>query len=292
MPLEKSLMTDIPENIGAWTREENPEIILPEKIFDYMDGAGELYLAYRLRRLQVYRFLPQERTEEEILLELYHLQTADDSYGVLSTDWGGERLDCGTAVGFYGSGLLRIRSGSVFIRILARGETPASKKAVLELAHAITLAHPQSTPPAITSLLPSAYDRWTLQKDTMCFFHSHLVLNSQYFLSTGNPLHLGQNTDAVIAEYRSPESTAGTCRRLLAIRYPSAKTALQAGKDFLKVYLPDRPLDGASRDALSMYHLVEDGWLGCESRGDLLLLAFAVADENSARGFLQAVLRN
>ncbi len=292
MPLEKSLMMDIPENIGTWTREKDPEMILPDKIFDYMDGAGELYLAYRLRQLQVYRFLPQEPAEEEILLELYHLQTADDSYGVLSTDWGGERLDIGAVVGFYGSGLLRIRSGSVYIRILTRWETPASKKAVLELAHAVTLSHPQSTPPAITSLLPSSCERWTLQKDTICFFHSHLVLNSQYFLSTGNPLHLGQNTDGVIAEYRFPDPAAEKRQQLLVIRYPSAKTALQAGRDFLKVYLPERPLDDVLQETLSLYHLVEDGWLGCESRGELLLLAFSAAEENSARGLLQAVHRN
>src|SRR4030042_720168 len=72
----------LPEKVGGWTRREPPQRIEPGGIFDYMDGAGELYLAYRLQHIDVCRYAGADDTE--ILVEIYQVQSSDDAYGLLS----------------------------------------------------------------------------------------------------------------------------------------------------------------------------------------------------------------
>jgi len=58
-----------------------------------MDGAGELYLGYRFDHLESYEY--EVQSEKNILVELYFMKTADDAFGLLSLDWGGEPVDLG-----------------------------------------------------------------------------------------------------------------------------------------------------------------------------------------------------
>ena len=42
---------NLPKTIGVWTRPDTPRVIDSGNIFEYMNGAGELYLAYRFKHL-------------------------------------------------------------------------------------------------------------------------------------------------------------------------------------------------------------------------------------------------
>ncbi len=55
----------LPKNISAWTRPDLPRLITSKNIFDYMDGAGELYLGYHFNRLEVYEY--KSKDENDIL---------------------------------------------------------------------------------------------------------------------------------------------------------------------------------------------------------------------------------
>lgn len=85
----------LPQTIGVWTRSESPRVINSKNIFDYMNGAGELYLSYRFDRLEVYEYKADH--EKSILVELYYMKTSDDVFGLLSLDWGGERISFGVS---------------------------------------------------------------------------------------------------------------------------------------------------------------------------------------------------
>ncbi len=52
-----------------------------------MNGGGELYLAYRFDRLDVYHY--EAKGQNKILVEVYQMKTTDDAFGLLSLDWGG-----------------------------------------------------------------------------------------------------------------------------------------------------------------------------------------------------------
>jgi len=80
----------MPKTVGAWTRPDSPQIVTSQNIFDYMNGAGELYIGYRFEHLEVYEYT--SGNQDNILVELYFMETSDDAFGLLSLDWGGEPI--------------------------------------------------------------------------------------------------------------------------------------------------------------------------------------------------------
>jgi len=109
-------------NVGLWTRPDSPRIVDAKNIFDYMDGAGELYLGYCFDHLEVYEY--QAKSQKNILVELYFMKTSNDAFGLLSLDWGGEPMDLG-------QGLSRnsgIKAGSAGPRLLHRQRAQESSQ--------------------------------------------------------------------------------------------------------------------------------------------------------------------
>ena len=135
-------IVSLPRQAGPWVRPDAPRRITEETIFDYMDGAGELYLAYRFEHLDVYQYAAPEKRLGTIKVELYWMGSPDDAFGLLSNDWGGEAIDLrGQGEGrhphpavpshdaLYGGGLLRFWSDNLYGRVMASRESPESRAA-------------------------------------------------------------------------------------------------------------------------------------------------------------------
>jgi hypothetical protein len=119
----------LPRTFGPWTRPDGSRRIEAGSIFDYMDGAGELYLAYGFDHLDVFEYGSAD--QGTVLVELYWMRTSDDAFGLLSGDWGGEPVVLeGEAVtsttspspvpphrALYGAGLLRLWSDTLYARV-------------------------------------------------------------------------------------------------------------------------------------------------------------------------------
>ncbi len=75
-------LPDTPPRPGWQPRAERR--ITPAKIFDYMDGAGELYLAYGFRSLLVRDYA--KPGEPKITCELYQMPSSADAFGLFSQD--------------------------------------------------------------------------------------------------------------------------------------------------------------------------------------------------------------
>src|SRR5512143_2208369 len=161
LTLATALAVTPPRAALGWSRGDTPQVVGPGDVFAYMDGAGELYLAYGMRRLEVYEY--GSPTEPSITAEIYTLRSSDDAYGLLSLDWDGEPvpLDPGWPSGapraLYGDGLLRAWSDDVYLRVMATSETPASRAAVLEIGRAPGRRRPIRPPPAIVATMPAAF---------------------------------------------------------------------------------------------------------------------------------------
>ena len=279
----------LPDKVGRWTLREAPQRIEPAGIFDYMDGAGELYLAYRLKQIDVYRYSADDNTE--ILAEIYQVESSDDAYGLLSLDWGGEPVDLtsgdalkGQPAALYGAGLLRLRSQDVYARVMAESETPETRAAVLELGKAIASGRPNGTKPALLGALPAKVGDYQLVNERLAFLRSHLVLNSIYFLSPQNILKLDARCEAVSASYRGGSEAESRTVRLIEIRYPGHDEALAAIRSFESAYLPEKPQatkrkPDAPSYSPSLAFLVEDGWMSYSRVGRTLILVFECHDE-------------
>jgi hypothetical protein len=274
---------NLPGQAGPWKRPGTSRRINAATIFDYMDGAGELYVGYRFDHLDVFEYRADDASLRTILVELYWMRDADDAFGLLSTDWGGEPVTIGggspapeasAAVApphraLYGAGLLRVWSGALYARILASRESPAAREAVLSIGRAVG-AGPASPVPAILGALPDrAGERSPLRADRTCFFRSHLVLNSAYFLASGDILGLGPGVSAATTEY-APARPGTRPVRLVAVAYESADAASAALATFLRAYLPE----AAASAATTGFAKVEHGFVGWSISGRGLALAF------------------
>ncbi len=293
---------NLPRSIGAWTQSGGPKFVGPQDIFNYMDGAGELYLGYRFKRLEVQRY--GSVNQGEILVELYWMESSDDAYGLLSGDWGGEAVDLSLPVpgssspaatdgprALYGAGLLRLWSGNLFARVMADHETNASQKAVQSLGQVIAGGRSTTPRPVLILALPARVgSRVFLRPDRVTFLRSHLVLNSVYFLSSENLLDLGPDCEVATTTYgQGPAKATGNAKpaRLLLVRYANESAAVKALHHFREIYLPEK-LNGPEASLIGDNGVVaiEDGWMGFARSGRGLALVFESADEASARLFL------
>ena len=292
----------LPESVGAWSRPESSKIIEPTNIFKYMNGAGELYLGYRFDHLEVFDYMSEN--QDNILVELYFMETSDDAFGLLSLDWGGEPISFSESSAntsnpslasppgaLYGAGLLRVWSDNLYARVMAYRETPASKRAVLALGQAIAANQKKAPPPDLASILaPQVGSDWKLRDDRLSFFRSYLVLNSIYYLSEKNILDLGLSTEAIMAPYENisgpPE---GKRSHLLLVKYVNRQRARKALDHFHDIYLPEYRKEFATASATknpSTFEL-EDGWLAYQLIGNHIIVVFECPDQESARQLIQ-----
>lgn len=294
----------LPETIAGWKLDGSPQIITKENIFDYMDGGGELYLAYKFNRLLVWRYRAEKESEEEILVEVYQMQHPDEAYGLLSLDWTGEPVALNPEVqpaaespvspsytALYGEGLLRARVDNLYLRILAPRDSPEIKEIILKLGKIIAgqTPHPSPSWPEILKLIQPASDSgWKIKKDRTSYFHSYLVLNSLFYLSHENLLRLSPACQAIYTEWVNNNSETKKSARLIIIEYPDTELPRLALSDFLRAYFPENSEMAREAQSIKPNKAVraEDGWLGWKLSERYLALVFEVPDENSVKELL------
>ena len=293
---------DLPKTVGVWNRPDSPRLINSKNIFKYMNGAGELYLGYRFRHLEVFDYTSTD--QGNILVELYFMESSDDAFGLLSLDWGGEPVSLDSAPAaisnqsftastraLYGGGLLRLWCDYIYARIMAERETPTSKEAVLALGKAIAVGAQYPPEPTLVKLLPLEIDTvWKLRVDRLSFFRSHLVLNSIYYLSHENILDLDLSAEAVSAPYQTILDSGDPKRsQLLLVQYENTERARQALNRFHDAYLPGHRKEKTAEtaaDSPSLFKL-EDGWMAYKLIGKYIAIVFECPDPESARTILQ-----
>ena len=293
---------NLPKTVGVWNRPDAPRIKKTKNIFKYMNGAGELYLGYRFRHLEVFDYTSPG--QGNILVELYYMESPDDAFGLLSLDWGGESVSLdgspaatikksftSPARALYGGGLLRLWSDELYARIMAERETTASKDAVLTLGKAIA-ANTQNPPePGLTRILPLEIEAvWKLRIDRLSFFRSFLVLNSIYYISHENILDIDLSAEAVIATYEHIPGSGDLKRsQFLLVQYENPERARRALNRFHDAYLPDHKKEiSADTGAVSPDPFkLEDGWLAYKLLGKYIEIVFECPDPESARVILQ-----
>jgi hypothetical protein len=300
----------LPKTVGAWTRPDSPQLVTDKNIFDYMDGAGELYIGYRFEYLESYEYKAQN--QNNILVELYFMKTSDDAFGLLSLDWEGKPVElAGEPVrlskslqskatlessswprALYGEGLLRFWSDTIYARIMAHQETPESKEAVLALGRSIIKDRGNPPLPKLLKKLPDSFpENWMLGKDRTSYFRSHLVLNSIYYLGQENMLDLNLNSEAVTSPYEKKDSEGKKRIHFLLVKYPDHKRARQALGHFHKVYLTEHPIFlkfGTSGEITNMF-LIEDGWLGYKLKDNTIAFIFECPDQETARTIINQI---
>ena len=238
-------VTDLlPEQMAGWTRGAPPVIYDRETIFDYIDGAGEVYRSYAFSQVGVVSYSSSHGPD--ITVELFDMGNPADAYGVFS--YAREQEQSGIGGGYEQKGrVLCFWQDRYYVCVASDERTAESDRALQEAARAISeRLPPASEPPALVGLLPSE----GLVPFSQRFFHLHQSLNYQYYLARENILDLSLETDAVLARY-APGSTY-----VLLVRYPDSSDATAAIASFERQYLPDsggRPAVRTENDKFVSY---------------------------------------
>jgi len=263
----------LPREINGWRAEGKDESYNPETVFDYIDGAGEVYRAYNFEILVARRYLKEG--EPNLIADFFDMGTASDAFGVFTHDLEGEAFEIGQGA-VYKGGLLSFWKDRYFVSLYAESETAASKPALLGLGEEIAVAIPaQGKKPALLSYVPDGFD---LKK--VRYFHSHLILNYHFFVSTENILHLGQKTEAVLAfSGDKPDSV-----RVLIVRYPDANAAVLALQNFAKAYMPDAAETG-------LVQTEDKKWTAVKNKDNYLAIIFNALWAAQARNMAASVVQ-
>ncbi|HEX9975437.1 MAG TPA: DUF6599 family protein [bacterium] len=292
-PIENQV--HLPKTIGKYALSDSVGKINSQNIFEYMDGAGELYLGYQFDHLDVYEYTAE--AQNSILVELYFMKNSDDAFGLLSLDWGGESINLAdpptaettssiapASRALYGAGLLRLWSENIYARVMAYQVTPESEKAVFAIGRAIAAYRSNPPQPRLLKILSdSVASELTLLKDRIRYFRSYLVLNSFYYLSHQNILNLDIATEAVAALYEKV-TPAGDRKRVqfLFVKYANPEQARKALDHFHETYLPEQRKK-LIHDNSPHFYKIENGWVGYYKTGRYLALVFDCPDQETGQ---------
>ena len=264
----------LPAEAAGWKWDEKQmEYKSKEALFDCMDGAAELYLAYGFQRLTVRKF--EKSNQPPITLELYEMDSSEDAYGLFSFDRQDEAAGIGQGSEF-GGGLLRFWKGKYFASIYADGEGAEVESAILAMGRATAELIQETGPePKLVDLIPGK--DFGLVDRSARYLKSHVLLNQRFFISHQNILNLSRRTEAVLAQYsREKQKT-----NLLLIRYPGVKEARDAYQSFMGAYLPD----AGGKDLVKTE---DQKWTMARQRGEAVIVVFGAPTAADAEALLKA----
>lgn len=262
----------LPDQVGAWRVAEADATYDRETLYDYMNGGAEVYLSYDFRRVWVRRFTDPEG--EEIVLDVYDMGSSPEAFGIFSTSV--EDPEVGLGQGSeYGAGLLKFWKGRYFVSAVNMGVSEDADAALLEIGRAADANLSSSGPqPELLALLPAD----GLNQRTLTYFHSDVVLNNRYFLTSENVLQLTDETNCVFGEYGS----SGEGGKLLVIEYGNAAWAEEAFDGFLASYLPEAGED-------HVLQVESGGWAAARREGPYVAIVLEAPSEGRAVELLAQV---
>jgi hypothetical protein len=266
---DPTLASLVPTEFSGWSFVED-RTFDADTIFEYIDGAGEVYRSYNMKSLFARRF--EKTGEPALVVDLFDMGTAADAFGVFTHDLDGEDAAIGQGSTYKG-GLLSFWKGRYFASVYAEGETPGTKQAVFAISAAIDRAIGFSgEKPALVTGLPAA----GLDPRSVRYFHNHSVLNYHFFVADANILGLDQTTSAALASYGAGDERAV----LLIVLYPDEGQALSGFDRFRKAYMPEAAEPAVVR--------TEDGkWTAAQRAGRVVTIVFQAPDRARAEELLR-----
>ncbi len=285
----EALVSLLPAEVAGWKAEGEDQVFDPETIFDYIDGAGEVYRSYNFRLLLSRRY--RRDGAADLVADLFDMGSSRDAFGVFTHDLEGE--DAGVGQGStYKGGLLSFWRDRYFVSLYAEEESEETKKALFSLGENIAAAVGRDGRlPDLLELVPPDY-RATR---SVRYFHTHHILNYHFFVATENVLELGSDTEAVLAVRPRPGEAAAPVRAekgdgvLLIVEYPDGTGASASFSRFLEALMPDAaPKEGAP-SSLRLVRTEDGRWAGAVLAGNVVAVVFQEPSEDGALAVLRFI---
>ncbi len=271
--LARDLSALLPDSLPGWEIKEEHRYT-PDNLYDYIDGGAELYRSYGFR--EMVSLVYHRPDQPDLYLDIFDMGTTGGAFGVFTHSR--EKTDSTFGQGSqYSPGALIFWKDRYFISLLASPETPEARQAIFTLARQIEHAIPrQGKIPTVVRLLP----RDSLVEESIRYFYHPVWLNTYFFLTESNLLHLDSTTQAVWAKYRFTAQPT----YLLLVLYPSASAARTAEQEFRKFYF-------TLSDSRPITQTQKGSWDALRRCGRLLVGIFRARNSAAVQNLLEEVCR-
>lgn len=265
----RNLQKKLPNKIDEWRAQLPDQVYDTISIFEYINGAGEVYKAYNMRLCLSRRY--EGSSGLGIVLDIFDMGSSEDAFGVFTHDTDGEIIDIGQDARFR-PGWLSFWQHRFFVSIYSEDDSTAALEAVKALGLQVAAGiSKRGEKPKLVSLLPQE----GLVAKNIRFLHHPIVLNYHFFIADQNILKITPQSKAVLATYNLKSQEA----RLLLILYPDESIAAESLTEFYKYYLPDADKTGTAQ--------LENGkWASALMQNNLL----AIVLESDSRALGESLL--
>jgi len=111
-------MSSLLPQIPKWSQTEKAQNYYPENLFEYINGAAEIYLAYDFQELIVSQH-KEDQSEMNVAVEIYNMGSEKNAFGIYSV----ERFSDNTFVdmglqGYLEEGTLNFLVGQFYVKLL------------------------------------------------------------------------------------------------------------------------------------------------------------------------------
>lgn len=105
-------------NIPKWKQTEAPQTFLPETLFEYINGAAEIYLSYEFKQLIVAQY-QEGNSEKTLAIEIYDMGEITNSFGIYSAErYPDNRFIPMGLQGYLEEGSLNFLIGQYYVKLL------------------------------------------------------------------------------------------------------------------------------------------------------------------------------
>lgn len=194
--------------MSGWKMDGPPQFFSPKTLYEYIDGAADLYLAYEFQDLQVAEYKGKKKAG--VTVEVYRHRDPTQAFGIYSQERlaGAKFLELG-AQGYYEPNVLNFLIGSYYVKIHGFNTGEDDEKILYPFARKMeeTLGGKNSLP-AILASFPEEGKKRNSEK-----FISKNFLGYSYFHSgyTADYEVAGQKFKIFVIEGKDAED----CRRMM-----------------------------------------------------------------------------
>lgn len=228
---DMDLSSLVPESVGAWRPDPQTADAVYDRdtVFDYMNGAGEVFRQYAYERMFVRRLI--DGSGDELTIEVYDMGTPADAFGIFARFRSGEPVGIGQGSAWV-TGQLNFWKGRYYVSVYTYKGRTESRDDLVNAGRSIAGAIEETGGfPEVVTRLPAT----DLVPETIRYFHTHTELNRHFFVDDRDVLGLAGTAEAALAHYRRGEEYA----ILLLVGYPGSTEAAAAAESARRTLLPD-----------------------------------------------------
>ena len=221
-----------PVSVEDWQRKGKPTVYAgKDRLFEYINGGAEVYLSYSFIQVSKAVYVMKD-TDNSVKVDIWEFGSSDDAYGIFAKDRAGQDVNIGNEASLY-ENYLWVWKGKYFMSIEPyRGNVSPDDITFIGTAIVDNILAGKVSLPAILMYLPE--DGYI--QGSSRYFHKKIILDNIYISDKfidRNVLNLSEQTDAVVADYKSDKSSLPF--KILIVKYPEKSVAEESFKNFIEL---------------------------------------------------------